>query len=368
MTQSTALQTDLQKNTQTAFLFLNVITGACHSIVNQSFIAPTPKPDWFDTLNGELDDSKTVANTWINDLAEDVIKQIPLSIINYDTTYTAFTQKIHDIANAHPEAQGSDNQYVKQVQGLIDEMLNSDGAVNSIIQTMEDTDTKLKEWGKKIQTAHDNLQNGAVNIQQAETDLQTDIDKMNNDIQNLHDSIDTENKVIAGAAIGIGVGLLIMVVGIALIPETGGASAYIAAGSGALMVVGGAATWGVMQHKINEQFDQINEDTKQLNDDKRQLISLQSLAAAANTVVNNLATTSQALSELRTFWGTFKGELEGVQTKLNNAEKSLNIIVQDTFTDAAMNEWRMAVDTATQLSEMTITFDAQTLPATNVPA
>lgn len=368
MSEVTPLKTDLQKHTQSAFLFLNVITGACHAIINQQFSPPNPKPSWFDTLNSELDTAKTVANDWINNLSEDVTKQIPLSIINYDTTYTAFTDQIHAIAKANPTAQGKDNQYVKEVQMLVDQMLTSQGAVNSILKTMDDTDIALKAWGKRIQAAHDALQNGAVNIQKAETDLQTDIAKMTNEISNLHSAINTENKVIAGSAIGIGVGLLIMVVGIALIPETAGASAALAAAGGAVLVAGGAITWGVMQAKINNQFDQINADTKELDDDKRQLLCLQALAQSANLVVNNLATTSQALSNLRTFWGTFKGELEGVQTKLTNAEDSLSVIVQDTFTSAAMNEWEMAVKTATQLSQMNIEYQAKSLPANNTAA
>jgi hypothetical protein len=229
---------------------------------------------------------------------------------------------------------------------------------------MDDIDQKLKTWGQKIQSAHDALQTGAVNIQKAETDLQTDIGKMNTAIESLHSKIDTENKVIAGAAIGVGVGIFVMIVGIALVPETGPVGAAIAVSGGAL-IVGGAVTWGVMQNKINNQFDQINKDTKELDDDKRQLISLQGLARGAKAVVDNLATTSQALSELRTFWGTFKGELEGVQTKLQNAEAGLSTIVQDAFTQAAADEWNMVVQTATQLSELHINFDAKTLPGNN---
>ena len=73
--------------------------------------------------------------------------------------------------------------------------------------------------------------------------------------------------------------MLLLVVGIALAPETGGASLLVA-GTGGLLIVGGAVTWGVMQSKINAQFDEIAKDQKELDDDKRQLVALQGLASA----------------------------------------------------------------------------------------
>ena len=50
-----------------------------------------------------------------------------------------------------------------------------------------------------------------------------------------------------------------MIAGIALAFVTFGAGAVVA-GAGAVAVVGGAITWGVMQHKINEQYDEIAKD------------------------------------------------------------------------------------------------------------
>ena len=55
--------------------------------------------------------------------------------------------------------------------------------------------------------------------------------------------------------------LFALVAGIALAPVTGGAS-LIVSGIGGAAIIGGAVTWGVMQVKINSQFDEIAEDQK----------------------------------------------------------------------------------------------------------
>ena len=39
-----------QSRMGTGVAALNIVTGACHAILNTVFIAPTPKPGWFDSL------------------------------------------------------------------------------------------------------------------------------------------------------------------------------------------------------------------------------------------------------------------------------------------------------------------------------
>ena len=153
----------------------------------------------------------------------------------------------------------------------------------------------------------------------------------------------------------------LIVVGIALAPETGGASLLVS-GVGAAAVIGGAVTWGVMQGKINDQYDEINTDQKELDDDNRQLVALQGLSQASDLAITSLAQASEALSDFRTSWGVFEGELKGVQTKLQSAESSLSIIVQEAFTNAASSEWADATAFAQQLSGASVTVESETLP------
>lgn len=336
---------DLNQNTWAGWSTLHIITASCLAVQNTTFTAPDPKPDWFDTLNSALVNAKTVAADWVNNISVEVTKSIPTSIVDYGTDYAAFSQRIREIANAHPDATGADNQYVKQVNTLIETLLT---ALNEILSNVEKVSESMKSWGEQMQAAHDNLTTGAANIQAAEADLKADIDKMNSAIANLHKMIDGENKAIAAAAIAVGVGIFAMIAGIALAFVTFGAGAVVA-GAGAVAVVGGAVTWGIMQHKINEQYDQIAKDQKELDQDKRQLVALQGLAQASNLCISSISNATAALADFRASWGVFQGELEGIVTKLKAGEASLSTLVAGTFTDAAEKEWALVMEFAQSL-------------------
>lgn len=349
--------TGMSQKTQTAFLSLHVITACCHAILNTQFTAPDPKPKWFDALNSKLDDAKKVASTWIDTLGPEVASNVPATVIDYSTTYDALTQQIHDIAKAHPDARGADNQYVQQIDELVGGML---GNVGSIITQTDKAAADLEQWGKDLQAAHDALTSGAADIQKAEVDLQTDITKMNGAIKRLNATIAEENKAIAISAIAVGVGIFMTIAGIALAPLTGGYS-LVVSGVGVLSIIGGSVTWGIMQAKINKQYDEIAKDTKELKDDQKQLVALQGLAQASDQATTSMATASQALSDFRTSWGVFEDELKGVRTKLNAAEVSISVIVQDAFTSAAAEEWADAEQFAKDLSEAKMEISKKTL-------
>ena len=212
-----------------------------------------------------------------------------------------------------------------------------------------------------MQKAHDALSDGTSNIQKAEASLQADINKMNNAIKVLNATIAEENKAIAYSAIGIGVGIFLTIAGIALAPETGGSS-LVVAGTGALLVVGGAVTWGIMQHKINGQFDEIAKDQSRLNDDERQIVALKGLDASSSMVLSNISTSEDALSAFRTSWAVFQGELQGVARKLEAAEGALSTIVQQAFTNAAADEWKGATDFAQNLANAPVHVVQKDLP------
>ncbi len=351
--------TDLQQKTQSSFVTLNLITQACHGILNTVFIAPSPKPDWFDDLNAKLDAAKVNAGDWINNLAPSITGGVPLQVINYGTTYAAFSAQIMDIANKHPDAQGADDPYVKQVHQLVSALESS---VAEIITNAQTTSDQLTAWGILMQKSHDDLTTGAANIQGAETDLSTDITKMNNAISTLNDMIHKENIAIAASAGGIGLGLLMLVAGIALAPETGGASAYLVAGTGAALIIGGSITWGVMQAKINEQFKDIATDQKELDDDKRQLVALQGLSSASDQSIQYTTDAGNALSDFRTSWNVFQGELKGVMDKLEKAESSLSVLVSSTWTAAAQKEWDDATTFAQSLADAPVQVVEKQLP------
>lgn len=349
----------LSGNTGVSYNAAQLITFACHAVANTVFVSPTPQPSWFDTLNSELGVAQTLSQQWIDSLGPQVTKTIPLQVINFGANFTAATNAILQIVQQNPTASGADNPYVIEVQTIIQQTLLP--PIQTVIDQMTQTNTDLANWGDQMQTAHNNLVNGATNIQTAETQLTTDIAKMNTAISNLNAEINQENQYIAASAAGIGIGIFALVVGVALAPETGGTSLLIGGFIGAAGVIGGGVTWGVMQSKINDQFNQIAADQQELNDDQRQLVALQGLQLASNNAVTSIELATQSLSKLMTQWGTFQGELQGVVTQLQSAEAQLSTITEGVFTQAAVTEWNQAIVSANNLVNAQVPIQTQTL-------
>jgi len=281
-------------------------------------------------------------------------------VINFGANFNAATAAILQIAKENPTAQGADNPYVIEIKTIIEQTLLP--PIQTVIDQMSSVSVQLTTWGDSMQAAHNSLASGATNIQAAEISLQADINKMNDAITALNSEIDAENKAIAASAAAIGIGIFALVVGVALAPETGGASLWVGGAIGAAGIIGGSVTWGIMQSRINNQFDEIAKDQQELADDKRQLVALQGLQLASNNAVSSIELATQSLSKLQTQWGTFQGELQNVVTQLESAENALSTIVQSVFTSAAQTEWATAITTANNLVNAKIEIQSGVLP------
>lgn len=337
----------LQSQTQKGFLSLQLITQSCHAVLNTQFVTLDPKPSWFDTLKKNLDDAQAVATDWIDNIAPAVTASVPQTLLDYGTTYQAITEEIVSICTANPNASGADNLYVKQVQSLIEGLLQQ---IVEILATVDTTGKQLKDWGDRLQKAHDALDSGTDNIQRAESSLQTDIDAMNTAIASLQSKISRLNTKMMYGQMGLGVGLFVLVVGIALTPVSGGAGMAVGA-AGLAGIVLGSVAWGVFQSEINDDFSKIAADQTEKDADKAQIVALKSLGMATTQAVSNMARAESALSEFRTSWAGLHDDLQGVINDLTNADKALSTLLQEAFTNAAANEWAMAVSFATALQQ-----------------
>ena len=345
LSSETASAVNTNDATSTGFASLQIVTAACHGVLNTQFIPPSPKPNWYDSLSRDLDGAKVLAHDWIDNISPKMTASIPSHVIDYATTYQALTDEIIDLLTKNPTAKGKDNPIVKQVFELIEALHDS---IEPIIMDIDATQTRLTEWGKKMQQAHDDLFKGAANIQAAQIDLQAHIEKMNNAIKGLKDKIQTDNLIVAGGAATLAIGLTVAVVAVALAPVTAGAS-LVVAGIAGLAAIGGGVTWGVMQHEIDKQFSEIAEDQKQIEADKRQLIALQGLSLSASAAVTSIATATRALSDVKVLWAFFQDELMGTMKKLGDANVELSAVVNKALVKAAQNEWHKAVGFAEQL-------------------
>ena len=140
---------------------LQIVTASCHGVLNTQFIAPSPKPSWFDDLNAKLDAAKVLANQWIDDIAPKIDGERNSHVIDYGATYTALTDQIVDLLNKNPNA-NTDNPVVQQVFALISALHDE---IETIITDVIGTQEQLKIWGDAMQKSHDDLFAGAANIQ-----------------------------------------------------------------------------------------------------------------------------------------------------------------------------------------------------------
>lgn len=344
---------------------ISIITASCHAIQNTALHPldawtkdPSQKPAWFDPLVAHLDAAKTLANQWVDDIGPTITSKLPGKIVTYGTTYSAVTAKIIEISDANPMAQGADDPHVKQVFALVNALKTE---VTEIHGDLMAEDAIMKKWGQDMQEAYNNLSSGVGDIQGAEAELKADIGKMKSAIEGLKAKIQGENQAIAAAGIAIGVGLLALVAGIALAPATGGGSLVVAAIGGAA-VIGGAITWGIMQHRINEQYDEIADDQKRIEEDKRQLVALSGLELGASQAVSALSTATSALSTARALWLFLASELDGVLDQLNLAQEGLALIANEAFVQGAAKEWDSATELAKTLINTPMKIESKELP------
>jgi len=348
----------LEKRTQRAFISFHVLTVCCQSILTTQIISPNPKPQWFDDLNEELSRIKTLAASWNNNIAPSVTSSILLKVLNYAPVYKPVNDEINDISRQFPNAKGADDPHIWKVQQLIKIFT---GEIDSIVGDIDQTCSKVHQWGIDIKKAYDDLSSGVSLIQKAEAELAADIEAMNSAIDKLHKMIDSENNAIADVEITIGVSIITFIIGIGLVPLTSGAS-LITSGAGALTAAGSEVSWSVLQEKINKQFKQVTKDQAGISVENRQLVALQSLALPPNLVISSLNSASGALSDFRNLWVTFKEEMEDALNKLDSAEQSLSTITEQFFSSAAAEEWATAEKFIQGLNSLKVQREEKTLP------
>ena len=126
--------TTASKAVVTAFGASRAITQECHQILNTVLVPPHPKPAWFDQLTAPVDQAKSSASTWVNEVAPDVTGEIPSSIINYSPTVVAFAGQFGELLKPLGSAPLSPAQQTEMNQllgGLKDSLDSSQQSIAS---------------------------------------------------------------------------------------------------------------------------------------------------------------------------------------------------------------------------------------------
>ena len=326
---------------------LTLVSACCHGVLNTTLIKPEPVKEeekfaWFDDVKVKLDAAKVVARDWIDNVAVPIQSDIPANVITFDNQFQASADYVIDVCKKHP----------KMMRALMQTI------EDDIIASIDNSRTALKNWGDSLQESHDNLSGKIQVIQEAESDISTEIERLNTSIEALNNLISSETTLVAVGAGLVGGGIFVAIVGVALLASGVGAVAGgIVIGVGAAMVIGGAVTWGVMQHRIDKQYKEIAQDRREVLQDKQLLASLKGLETGTSSAVGYMQTALSALDEVKTTWEGFYKVINDAVKELDKAEKSATAVLKQVFTEAAKKQWTDAHEMAQKLLDTEIEAD-----------
>lgn len=338
---------------------LLIVDAYAHALDRLDIHPPSsPPPDWYPVLSEKLESAKQHSKNWLNVSAE-IGATIPSTIIEYSSEFKAAAGLIESAikkiqTDGLKPGSAEYEQQIRKISKLL-------GALK---QKLAEIDSNIIIVGKKLARAQKDaaadftaLSNGIGSIQQAEASLSELIDDINIDIETLHQKIDVENAAFTASAIGLGVGLFMLIAGIALTVATGGAGAPIlVAIGGGILTIGGAAGMIATKELIREQTKKIAEKTKDLRDDQRQIVVLQGLYSTIKALENQNISAQSAMSTIRTQWAVISDTLDDIISKVNATMTEpdadpIHVILNPLFLQAAVNEWGVLVKLITAFQD-----------------
>jgi hypothetical protein len=314
--------------------------------------ATDPAPAWFDSLSANLDVAKGHAQKWI-DLVPDLTATIPSTVINYGSEFKAaadlilgLLQQAEGLAPASPEYKALVTKAIDYLTALRGELSTIDGAIDS-------TGKQLDGFQSSAEADFTSLTQGVDSIQTAEAGLAVQIAKAKADIEVLNAKIASENSLLTDSLIGLGLGILVLVAGIALAVVTFGLGVVVAVGGG-LVTLAGAGTAIAMGVLIKEQHEQIARDQVDLDNESRQIVVLSGLNTSIQNLRDQNTAAQQALTHIREMWKTFDKTLEHIIDLVGQAEDPLNTVLDELWVRSALEEWTTLVEFATALEGMAV--------------
>jgi prefoldin subunit 5 len=362
------LDTDSTAKLQLGQTFASVtqITTACYAIKRTQFNQVTPKPDWYDALNVKFQDVKQLANQWVDDYAVTLRTVIPSSIITYVPVFKGITDVILGIVSKGDSMTPSD---MASVRGLLEKLLTKTNKVYDEMKVYaccekgEKGDNKvtgkLVDWASDMEAAQGELNAGVDSIQNSIESLEEDIKNFKGAISALEADISRYNKFVSLGAGLVGGGAFIGIVGAGacfIFPAIGGIMIAV----GVASVIGGAATWGVFQQKINDANAQITQYRSNIKSSQQAVVALSGLDTSVNLVVNSAQAAVNNMITFSSEWATFGQSVYATIQALDEGKTdSINDLAADI--NIALGQWETVKTYAQELLDGSQTI--QDIPA-----
>ncbi|WP_270888818.1 HBL/NHE enterotoxin family protein [Pedococcus sp. 5OH_020] len=315
--------------------------------------ATDPAPAWFDALSANLDVAKGHAQRWI-DLVPELTATIPSAVIDYGSEFKAAADLILELLQQAQGLAPNSAQYKALVTKTIDYLTALRGELTTIDGALDSAGKQLDAFQAAAEADFTSLTDGVDSIQTAEAGLAVQIAKAKADIEVLNAKIASENSLLTDSLIGLGLGLLVLIAGIALAVVTFGLGVVVAVGGG-LVTLAGAGTATAMGVLIKQQHEQIARDQVDLDNEGRQIVVLSALNTSVQNLRDQNTAAQQALTHIREMWTTFDKTLEHIVDLVGKAEDPLNTVLDELWVRSAVEEWTTLVEFATALEGMAVT-------------
>ena len=318
--------------------------------LQQVSISPpsTPPPAWYNTLAHQLDTAKGHANNWLS-IADEIGAVIPATVIEYGSEFQAAAELILQQIEVAQGSEPGSKAYKKAIKTILTYLGALQSKLGSIHTSVSDAAFKLHTAQVNAAADFEAFTNGVGSIQKAKAHLEDLIGEINIDIHILHAKIDSENKLLTDSIIGLGVGLLALVAGIALAIVSGGTLSGLVVVGGGLVTAGGVAGITATEVLMKQQSAEIIKKTAMLKNDERQIAVLGGLNATLDSLMKHSRDAQSAMSTIAVMWTAIDKVLSDLINNVNKTlthpkDHPLEDILNPLAIATAAQEWKALVE------------------------
>lgn len=314
------------------------LTLSCQGIVDTR-IAQSSSP-WYATLNSELQQAQKLAQQWLTQYATKLRSDVLTCVVHCGQGFSATRTNISQLFD---QAAQNPSGAKAALQTALSTLKGQTQMISQVVSTYE---TGLKTWGQQLRQAHDQMATTVGQIQAQENDLQSQIKAINTNISTLQAQIINDRKAISQAESQRTTGIVETIFGVLFAPFTGGLS-LILAGIGVSSIAEAQSKVAAMEATIRDYQSRIVSAQQNLTQDQTQLVTLSGLTFSAGIALSDIEVAEQMLDSVRIGWDAFFQDMDGIITKIANAQNANAIIVEKAWFTAACDEWDLIV-TGTQ--------------------
>lgn len=317
------------------------ITEACNAIYRTDFTMVTPKPDWYDGLNGKFMAVKRLAREWLDNYSIAVTATIPNSIINFVPTFNASANVIQEITDRTPGLlTPSDLATARDVLARLVGKADSIAKDVEIFAKLEHgvPTGKLVTWQRDMRDAGGELKSGTDTIQQAAASMAEQIHEYKGKVEMLKNEIKEYNKLVALGAGLIGVGAFVALVGGVIclgFPVVGGIVMVLGIG----MVIGGSVALGYYLSKINDLSREVVAYNAKISANNRSIVALNTLSGGVTQAISNACNAVKNIGVFSISWNVFSGSLRATISALDEGGQEAKGALVNMCMSEAKEHW-----------------------------